>query len=130
MLSVEACHACHASQQQSDGLRLDVREQALSVGRSGTVLQPYRPDVSVLSQRVSGVDGLTQMLVGGALAAEDIETIRIWIEEGAEWPVGMPTPKTAIDWAFVAPRRPPLLPVLGGGGPPAWVRSCTPGKQG
>ena len=49
--------------------------------------------------------------MGGELAADEIELIRTWIMEGAEWPEEMDLAEgetRGLHWAFVAPKRPAL----------------------
>ena len=47
-------------------------------------VDPYNPDDSVLFRRVSSTDPNYRMPMGSALSIEDIENIRLWIEEGAQ----------------------------------------------
>jgi len=110
-----SCHSCHGSQQQLGKLRLDSRELALASGQSGKLILPPIPSESVLYQRVAGLNGLARMPMGGALPDEEIELIRAWIEQGAEWPegVGRRAAEGPRHWAFVAPKR-PLLPAVKG----------------
>ena len=106
-----SCHSCHGSQQQLGGLRLDSRESALAGGQSGRVIEPLRPSKSLLYQRVTGINDLVRMPMGGTLPAEEIELIRSWIEQGAEWPEGVGRGASEGEpkhWAFVAPKRPSL----------------------
>jgi hypothetical protein len=45
---------------------------------------PGEPDSSVLFQKLSGNSLFGQrMPAGGALSADDLETVRLWVEEGA-----------------------------------------------
>ena len=66
---------------------------------------------SPLYQRVAGLHDLVRMPMGGELAADEIELIQTWIEEGAEWPdrVGLAEEEESEQhWAFIAPKRPSL----------------------
>ena len=58
--------------------------------------------------------------MGGGLAADEIELIQSWIEEGAEWPkeVGLTQGETRPQhWAFVAPKRPSFPQIRKGAWP-------------
>src|SRR5213593_4174811 len=48
------CQACHGSQQQMNGLRLDLREPALQGGNSGALLQPGKSAESRLIHYLTG----------------------------------------------------------------------------
>ena len=114
-----SCQSCHGSQQQLGKLRLDSRQVAFAGGQSGRVIEPFRPSESVLYQRVAGLNDLARMPMGSSLEPQEVELIRAWIEQGAEWPEDMrkgasEEPK---HWAFAAPKRPPLPAVVG----KAWV---------
>ena len=94
----KSCYACHGPKQQMAGLRLDSKAAAFT-----KVLVPGKPAESPLYQRVAGLGGVPQMPMGGKLASADIELIRTWIEQGADWPG-----EVKKHWAFVPPVRPPL----------------------
>ncbi len=107
-----SCHSCHGPEQQQGQLRLDSRQAVLKGGQSGRIIQPGRSAESSLYQRVAGLNDLVRMPMGGELASDEIELIRNWIQEGAEWPgeVGLAEAETTGQhWAFVPPKR-PLLP--------------------
>ena len=52
----ERCFSCHGAEKQKNGLRLDVRDAALSGGDSGKVIAAGDPDGSLLIKLVSGGD--------------------------------------------------------------------------
>ncbi len=110
-----SCHSCHGSQQQLGKLRLDSRELVLAGGQSGRVIEPFKSSESLLYQRVAGLNDLARMPMGSSLQPREIELIRAWIEEGAEWPegAGKRASEERTHWAFVAPKRPPLPTVVG-----------------
>ena len=106
-----SCHSCHGPEQQQGKLRLDSRQAALRGGQSGKIIQAGNSLDSPLYQRVAGLHDLVRMPMGGELAADEIELIRTWIMEGAEWPEEMDLAEgetRGLHWAFVAPKRPPL----------------------
>ena len=95
----ENCFECHgpdAAKRKAD-LRLDagVLGQALiAAGKLGE---------SELFQRITHADPEERMPpadFGRALTAAEVETLRRWIEQGAQWEK---------HWAFIAPKRPAVL---------------------
>ena len=111
----ERCFTCHGpdSQSRQRGLRLDQREGVLEAraGFGGPVVVPGHAGESLLFQRISTRAPATRMPRGGeALSDDQIETIRLWIDQGAEW---------TTHWAFVPPERPVPPPVAD----TAWPRN-------
>ena len=113
------CFTCHGPDEQGRqrGLRLDVAEGPFTDRGEfgGPVILPGNADESLLIHRVSADDaqvrmpyrlGLLTPVVPGtdedALSADEIETLRLWIDQGAEW---------QSHWAFTAPVRPAVPPV-------------------
>jgi ankyrin repeat protein len=76
------CAPCHGPAQQSGGMRLDRRSVVL--GRRGVV--PGSSENSFLYYRISGNDFGLQMPPTGPLRPEQIQTIKTWIDQGADWP--------------------------------------------
>src|SRR6266851_7217768 len=76
------CVSCHGPAQQSSGMRLD--RKSVVLGRRGVV--PGSSDNSFLYHRISGSAFGMQMPPTGALRAEQIQTIKTWIDQGADWP--------------------------------------------
>jgi len=103
----ESCYQCHGPDQQMGQLRLDSKQTALAGGQSGKVIQPGDADESVLYQRVAGISDQARMPMGGELPPEQIDTIRRWIDQGAEWPEQLSAKDAAVQkhWAFVPPGR-------------------------
>jgi ankyrin repeat protein len=81
----EHCIGCHGPVQQLNGFRLDRRSAAL---RGGTfpVLIPGSSATSRMYLKLLGPRFGQQMPPAGPLAPEQIDTIKRWIDEGAEWP--------------------------------------------
>lgn len=79
------CIACHGPSQQMNGFRLDRRRDAM---RGGTiaVIGPGNSAGSRLYMRLIGSDYGIQMPPTGPLSAEKINTIKTWIDQGADWP--------------------------------------------
>src|SRR5262247_3292615 len=119
------CYQRHGAKKASAQLRLDDKELAMDGGISGAVIIPGNSRDSRLMKRVLGEGDKARMPLGGApLKANQIELIRKWIDEGAEWPdskSAVRNPQSAIPqrWAFVKPVRPepPRVKNM------AWVRT-------
>ena len=79
------CYSCHGPTQQLNGFRLDRRGLAL---RGGTfpVIAPGSSAASRLYQRLLGNRYGQQMPPTGKLPDADIETIKNWLDQGANWP--------------------------------------------
>ena len=94
-----ACHGPDSATRQAD-LRLDTREGAFADRGGYQVIVPGEASESRLYQRMSHPQELARMPPANAErhpSAQQIETIRRWIDQGAEW---------SAHWAYVAPVRP------------------------
>ncbi len=97
------CYQCHGpdSASREAGLRLDKRDEAFAELESGVrAIVPGDPDASEIFRRVTHPDPDSLMPpaeVGKPLRPEQIETLRRWIESGAEYQE---------HWSFVPPARP------------------------
>ena len=76
------CVGCHGPAQQSSGMRLDRKSSVIS--RRGVV--PGSSENSFLFHRISGSAYGMQMPPTGALRPEQINIIKTWIDQGADWP--------------------------------------------
>src|SRR6185436_2395673 len=86
---VRRCVECHAGAESTGGLDLTTAAGLAKGGESGRVLEPGKPDESLLWQRVR--DGEMPPKKQGksqALPAAEVELLRSWISEGANWPNG------------------------------------------
>ena len=91
-----ACHGPDANHREAD-LRLDQRESLLDVERAIVISE--NPDGSELLARIISDDPDLKMPPPGSgkeLKAEEIQRIRDWIEQGAQWQE---------HWAFAPPMR-------------------------
>ena len=80
------CISCHGPAQQSRGLRLDQRSSAME-GRGSVRLGPGNAAASMVYLRTVGTKYGPQMpLSGTPLKPAEIELIRTWIDQGADWP--------------------------------------------
>src|SRR3954454_24037243 len=84
----EHCVECHGPSQQMRGLRLDRRRDALPnrVGANGARIVPGDSAGSILYRQVSATQPGKQMPPAGPLRPEQINLIKNWIDQGAEWP--------------------------------------------
>jgi len=105
------CYGCHGPSAQLSGLRLDLKQSALAGGSLGKDILPGKPYESPLYARVAGLGGVDRMPMGQKpLPDAQIELIRLWIEQGADWPDrGAAKPADVKKhWAFIPPQRPSL----------------------
>jgi len=81
----EHCIGCHGPTQQRNGFRLDRRRDAM---RGGTIAQigPSNSAASRLYLRLTGTQSGMQMPPTGPLAAAQIDIVKRWIDQGADWP--------------------------------------------
>ncbi|QDT37400.1 PSD1 and planctomycete cytochrome C domain-containing protein [Stratiformator vulcanicus] len=95
------CFDCHAGGEREGGLRLDRREDAFNGGDNGRVIRPGAAAKSELISRVSGTSEGDRMPPGDPLSAEQIELLRKWVEQGAEWPEDSSAVEDSVDhWSF------------------------------
>ncbi|HEX7139124.1 MAG TPA: ankyrin repeat domain-containing protein [Vicinamibacterales bacterium] len=79
------CVSCHGPELQMNGLRLDRRADALR-GGTQTDIGPGNADGSRLYHRLIGTNFGPQMPPGRPLTESEVDIIKRWIDEGAEWP--------------------------------------------
>src|ERR1051325_9618163 len=79
------CIECHGPSRQMQGFRLDRRRDAM---RGGTTIMitPGNSASSRLYHKLIGNRYGPQMPLTGALDQEQINVIKAWIDQGAEWP--------------------------------------------
>lgn len=79
------CVGCHGPAKQMNSLRLDRRSVALR-GGTQTVLVPGNSASSRLYHRLIGNKFGNSMPPSGPLPPDQVDTIKTWIDQGAEWP--------------------------------------------
>src|SRR5262245_36792926 len=109
------CHGPDAKERKggTDGLRLDVREDALGDLGGYAAIVPGHPEKSALIRRILSTDDDERMPPknsGKKLTPRDIDLLQRWIAQGAPY---------AAHWSYVNPVRPPLPAVK----QPAWPRN-------
>ncbi|MFT5094960.1 MAG: hypothetical protein ACI93T_003804, partial [Porticoccaceae bacterium] len=95
------CHGPDAAARQAD-LRLDKREDVLADRDGHRAIVPGEAANSELIRRVLSKDDDERMPPpdsGVSLTVEEIEILRRWIQQGAEYQT---------HWSFIPPERPPL----------------------
>jgi len=78
------CIGCHGPSQANAGLRLDRRSSVMKPGSRRVM--PGSLENSFLLYRISGTEFGMQMPPTGPLKTEQIQLIKAWIEQGAQWP--------------------------------------------
>ena len=110
-----ACYSCHGPDEESReaDLRLDTHEGALADLGDHAAIVPGNPEESELMLRILSEDPdelMPPAETGDPLSEEEVDLLRRWIEEGAQW---------SEHWAFVAPKR-PAVPAIADA---AWMRN-------
>jgi hypothetical protein len=91
------CYECHGAEKQKNDYRLDIKSVALRH------LKPGKSAESQLFRFVSGLEKDTPMPPKSKLSSAELETLRRWIDEGANWPDGVDVAKLEDKtdwWAF------------------------------
>jgi ankyrin repeat protein len=84
-LLAQRCYGCHGPDVQQSGLRLDKRQNAMRGGDYGPVIIPGKSADSKLIRRVVNGDGGIQMPPTGPLSTAEIDLLRAWIDQGADF---------------------------------------------
>jgi hypothetical protein len=101
----DTCFQCHGPDEakRKAGLRLDVRASAIQAAKSSAIpIVPGKPDESEVVKRLTAKDPddlMPPSRLHKELTPAQIETVRKWIAEGAEYQG---------HWAFIKPERPPV----------------------
>ena len=113
----DRCYTCHGpdKNQRKTALRFDREQEAFeALARGGYAIVRGKPDESVLLKRVTSTDSVFRMPPAYAghdpLSDAEIETLRLWIEQGAEWEK---------HWSFI----PPVTPEMPAVERQEWVRN-------
>ena len=113
----DRCYTCHGpdKNQRKTALRFDREQEAFeALARGGYAIVRGKPDESVLLKRVTSTDTVFRMPPAyeghDPLSDSEIETLRLWIEQGAEWEK---------HWSFIPPVKSEMPTVE----QPEWVRN-------
>ncbi len=130
----KSCFGCHGPEKQKNGYRLDVRDIAIKGGDSGeAAIVPHNAKASPLIRFVSGEDA--DMLMPpktsdkARLTAEQVETLRAWIDAGPSWPDGFAGAKDATPHWSLQPLVNPAVPSAEGNPIDAFIRAKLAEKQ-
>jgi mono/diheme cytochrome c family protein len=112
----QRCVACHNASDRKGGLDLTEHGAALAGGESGRVIEPGRPDDSLLWQYVSS----GEMPPKKPLPDVERAALRDWIQQGAAWEGGAIDPyqhtndfRAGYDWWSLQPLTAPVVPQEG-----------------
>jgi len=99
------CYRCHGEVQDKAGLRLSRRAAAFGVADSDEpIVTAGKPEQSLLLDRVIDPDAGDLMPSDGEpLSKKEVETLKLWIQQGAKWP---DSAAVARHWAYEPIRRP------------------------
>jgi hypothetical protein len=95
------CYECHGAEKQKNDYRLDIKAVALKN------ITPGKSADSTLFRLVSGVEKDTPMPPKSKLSSAELETLKLWINEGANWPDGVDVARLEdkTDWWAFRPLR-------------------------
>jgi mono/diheme cytochrome c family protein len=83
----ERCYSCHGAKKQESGLRLDKRQEAMAGGDTGPAIVPGDTSRGLLLKYVQSEDPeLIMPAKGDRLTRKQIDLLKRWIDEGAQWP--------------------------------------------
>jgi hypothetical protein len=107
-----SCYLCHGPDEQESGFRLDIRSQVFAGGDFGEpAIVAGASDESPLVEFISNPDAEVRMPPEGPrLPPAEVDTIRRWIDAGAEWPDELAgdadAAPTTDHWSFQPLERP------------------------
>ena len=108
------CVQCHNDAEKKGGLSLATAKTALAGGESGPIIEPGKPDSSLILDFITG--DKPEMPKGKPpLKAAEVESIRQWITAGAKWPEGLVLKDKALadaNWWSLKPLVRPEIPKL------------------
>lgn len=83
-----SCHKCHSGRKREGDLRLDRKDLAMGGGEEGPVIVPGDAEKSELIRRItlSRTDEDYMPAKGAPLTPAQIQTLKDWVNQGADWP--------------------------------------------
>jgi mono/diheme cytochrome c family protein len=120
----QRCVSCHDGTRKRSGLDLTTRASLLRGGADGPVVVPGNAAGSRLVAMVSG-DRPRMPRQGPRLSADEVASLRKWIDAGAPWPAEVVLtaprqPASGKDWWSLRPLSRPPVPAVKDG---RWVRT-------
>src|SRR5688500_8993793 len=90
------CVSCHGAEKPKGDLRHDTRAGALKGGDGGPALVPGKAQMSPLYTSTVLPPGHDDIMPpkGDPLAKEQTERLRLWIEQGGDWPENLTLQQT------------------------------------
>jgi mono/diheme cytochrome c family protein len=105
------CYSCHGTEKQKSGFRLDIKADALKGGEIGNAIIASKGSESPLYKYVAGLEpDMVMPPKGERLSKKEVETIKRWIDEGANWPDEKQTAKEV--WWSLKPIMMPAVPTV------------------
>ncbi len=100
------CYPCHGETNSKSGLRLDRKADALKGGDSGKAIIAGKADSSILFRNVAALENATIMPPKGPrLSSQQLDLIKNWINQGAQWPEDGSEKSNALSWWSLAPMK-------------------------
>ena len=79
------CLSCHGDGMQMSKFDMRTRESTMSGGAHGSVVVPGNAEQSKLYRMVAGLEKPQMPFTGGTLSAEEVDKIKVWIDQGLPW---------------------------------------------
>ncbi len=110
------CYDCHSAKKHESGFRLDMRDSAFKGGDLGEkAIEPGDASKSPLFRYANGDEPELLMPPKDSgqksLSFEQLNTLRIWIDEGAAWPDELAGIPEALHWSFNSLNAPEIPPI-------------------
>jgi hypothetical protein len=93
------CYKCHGAEKDKGGLALHTKKHAFSDPNGEVILEPGKPEASLLFKKLTTEDEDDVMPPKGHLPKEQITLIKQWIKEGAHWPEDE-VHKVEVNWSL------------------------------
>ena len=122
------CVVCHQGEKPKGGLSLAMAGGLAKGGENGPVVEPGKPDESLLVEVISG-DKPAMPKKSRPLSKDDVALIRRWIADGAEWPKNVALRDKRLAgaddqwWSLQPLKRPAVPPIKTEPGKSSWVRT-------
>lgn len=104
------CIGCHSDSDQQGEFSVESAELALSSG----LIEPGDLNSSRIIEVITPIDGKAEMPKNAEpMTDKEIETIRKWVQDGANWPAGISLSAVAVedfDWWSLKPLSRPSVP--------------------
>jgi len=99
------CLSCHGDTITMSKLDLRTREGVLAGGSHGAVVVPGSAEQSKLYRVIAGLEKPSMPLQGASLSADQVATLKRWIDEGLKWDGDRPLKSTSSTASLAALER-------------------------